>query len=163
MYPLLVAAGALGFSSITAQLVLLRELVGTFYGNELVYGLALMAWLAWAAAGAWGLARLTVGDQGGRRRLALGLLFGGLFVPLQITLIRWAHTILGVVPGAFAEFGSILLYVILVLAPLCLLNGFLFTLIVQLVVEQGGTGGQAFDWERVGAVGGGAVFSVGLI
>lgn len=161
--PLLLAASVLGFSSIIAQLLLLRELVGTFYGNELVYGLALMAWLAWAAAGASGLARLAVGGQRGRRRLALGLLLSGLLVPLQIALIRWAHAILGVVPGAFAQFGSVLLYVILVLAPLCLLNGYLFSLIVQLLVEQGGSGGQAYAWESLGAVAGGALFSFGLI
>jgi len=161
--PLLLAASALGFSSITAQLILLRELVGTFYGNELVYGLALMAWLAWAAAGAWGLARLAIGGQPGRRRLAGGLLLSGLLIPIQIALIRWAHPILGVVPGAFAEFGSVLLFVILVLAPLCLLNGYLFSLTVQLLVEQGGTGGQCYAWESLGAVGGGALFSFGLI
>ena len=46
---------AVGFTSTVAQVVLLRELVATFYGNELLLGLILMAWLAWVAAGAWGL------------------------------------------------------------------------------------------------------------
>ena len=52
------ALAAVGFTSTIAQLVLLRELVATFYGNELLYGLALMAWLAGVAAGARGSARL---------------------------------------------------------------------------------------------------------
>ncbi len=48
---------AVGFTSTIAQVVLLRELVATFYGNELLLGLILMAWLAWVAAGAWLLPR----------------------------------------------------------------------------------------------------------
>ena len=49
---------ALGLTSTIGQLLLLRELVAVFYGNELVLGLILAAWLAWVAAGAWGLSRL---------------------------------------------------------------------------------------------------------
>jgi len=52
------ALAAVGFSSTIGQLVLLRELVAIFYGNELVFGLILAAWLAWVAVGAWSLPRL---------------------------------------------------------------------------------------------------------
>ena len=53
-----IALAAVGFTSTIAQVVLMRELVATFYGNELLFGLVLTAWLAWVAAGSWGLARL---------------------------------------------------------------------------------------------------------
>jgi spermidine synthase len=41
--------------------------------------------------------------------------------------------------------------------------GFLFTLGARLVVERGGAGGQAYLWESIGAVTGGALFSFVLI
>ncbi|MBE9470590.1 MAG: hypothetical protein IMY75_00555, partial [Chloroflexi bacterium] len=62
-----IALAAVGFTSTIAQVVLMRELVATFYGNELLFGLVLTAWLAWVAAGSWGLARLAERRQLGAR------------------------------------------------------------------------------------------------
>jgi len=53
--------------------------------------------------------------------------------------------------------------VVLILAPLCLLAGFLFTLGARLTVERGGTAGRAYVWESAGAVVGGTLFSFLLI
>jgi spermidine synthase len=202
---------AVGFTSTIAQVVLLRELVATFYGNELLLGLILMAWLAWVAVGAWGLPalmrdrRLETGDRspetekarpstsslqplasnlqpptsnlhlpasnlprparrsrGGQPLISnlqsLIFLAAALF-PAQIALVRGARTLLGVTPGAFVEVGPMVGAVALILAPLCLLVGLLFTLGVRAIVERGGTAGQGYVWESAGAVAGGALFS----
>jgi len=85
--------------------------------------------------------------------LAAGLL------PAQIALVRGVRTLLGVAPGAFVELGPMVGAVVVILAPLCLLVGFLFTLGARLTVEQGGTAGRAYVWESAGAVAGGALFS----
>jgi spermidine synthase len=79
-----------GFTSIIAQIVLMRELVATFYGNELLFGLVLMAWLAWVAVGAWGLARLAAQArlELGTRAFGAGLILAGLLLLLQIALVR---------------------------------------------------------------------------
>lgn len=50
------AVAGLGFSSAVTQLVLLRELLGTFQGNELILGLLLGTWLLLTGIGA-GLGR----------------------------------------------------------------------------------------------------------
>ncbi len=152
-----------GFTSIIAQIVLMRELVATFYGNELLFGLVLMAWLAWVAVGSWGLARQAVRLKLGTRAFAAGLILAGALLLIQITLVRDIRRLLGVTPGAFVEFGSMLAAVLLILAPLCVLIGFMFTLGARLVIEKGGTGGQAYAWEGVGAVLGGILFSFVLI
>jgi spermidine synthase len=152
---------AVGFISIIAQIVLMRELVATFYGNELLFGLVLMAWLAWVAVGAWALARLAARLELGAFRA--GLILAGALLLLQIALVRDVRTLLGVTPGAFVEFDSMVAAVILIPAPFCLLIGFLFTLGAQLTIEQGGTGGQAYAWESVGALVGGALFSFAII
>jgi spermidine synthase len=157
------ALATVGFTSTIAQIVLMRELVATFYGNELLFGLVLAAWLAWVAVGSWGLARLAVRPRLGRGTLAVGLGLTGILLPGQITLVRNARTLLGVTPGAFVEFIPMVGAVVLILAPLCMLAGFLFTLGARLMVEEGRTAGQAYVWEGVGAVVGGALFSFLLI
>ncbi len=158
-----VPLAAVGFTSTIAQIVLMRELIATFYGNELLFGLVLAAWLAWVAVGAWGLARLATFRQRGAGAFAAGLILAAVLFLAQIALVRDARTLLGVTPGAFVEFGTMVGAVVAILAPLCLLGGFLFTLGARLTVEGGGTAGQAYVWESVGAVGGGALFSFLLI
>ena len=165
-----IALAAVGFTSTIAQVVLMRELVATFYGNELLFGLVLTAWLAWVAAGSWGLARLAErepplcpphwgGGKGGMRTFAVGLVLAALLLPAQITLVRGVRTLLGITPGAFVELGPMVAAIVLIVAPLCLLAGFLFTLGTRLTVEQGGAAGQAYVWESAGAVVGGMLFS----
>ena len=178
-----IALATIGFTSTVAQVLLMRELVATFYGNELLFGLVLAAWLAWVAAGAWGVARLigrgTNRQAKGRvacrvlrvpseplpwaerrgRTFAAGLVLAAGLLPAQIALVRGVRTLLGVAPGAFVELGPMVGAVVVILAPLCLLVGFLFTLGARLTVEQGGTAGRAYVWESAGAVAGGALFS----
>ena len=154
---------AVGFTATIAQIVLMRELVATFYGNELLFGLVLFSWLAWVAAGAWGLARLADRRRLGANFFAAGLVISAVLFPLEIALVRGIRNLLDVTPGAFVEFGPMVVAVILVLAPLCLVGGFLFTLGARLVVEGGGSPGQAYVWEGIGAVAGGALLSFVLI
>lgn len=158
-----VALAAVGFTSTIAQVVLMRELVATFYGNELLFGLVLAAWLAWVAVGSWGLARLAERRQWGTRTFAAGLALAAALFPTQIALVRDVRALLGVTPGAFVEFGPMVVAVVLILAPLCLLGGFLFTLGARLTVEQDSTAGRAYVWESAGAVVGGTLFSFLLI
>lgn len=150
---------AAGLTATIAQLVLMRELVATFYGNELFFGLVLTVWLAWVAAGSWGLGHLALHYRLGRRTFAAGLALAGVLLPVQLTLVRATRSLLSVTPGAFVEFGQMVWVVILVLAPLCLLGGLLFTLGTRLITEQGETTAKAYIWESTGAVAGGALFS----
>jgi spermidine synthase len=165
------ALAAVGFTSTIAQVVLMRELVATFYGSELLFGIVLAAWLAWVAVGSWGLARFPArylslswrGGRGGQRIFAAGLALGAALFPAEIILVRAVRTLLGTTPGALVEFGPLVAVVVVILAPLCLLMGVLFTWGARLIVERGGLAGQAYVWESVGAVGGGALFSFALV
>ena len=42
------------------QIVLMRELMVVFYGNELSLGITLACWLFWVAMGSWGIGRFFV-------------------------------------------------------------------------------------------------------
>jgi spermidine synthase len=157
------ALAAVGFTSIIAQVVLMRELVATFYGNELLLGLVLATWLAWVAIGSWGGGRLAELRRATMGTFAAGLVLAAALFPVQIALVRGARNLLRVTPGAFVEFGPMVGAVIFILAPLCLLLGLLFALGARLTVERGGTIGRTYVWESAGAVAGGALFSLVLI
>jgi len=157
------ALAVLGFTSIIGQVLLMRELVAVFYGNELVLGLILAVWLVWGAVGSWGLGRLAERWRPGRRAFALGLLLSSLLLPAQIALTRAIRTILDITPGAFVGLGPMMWAVLAILAPLCLLLGFQFTLGARLLTQEGETTGGAYVYESLGAVLGGAIFSFFLI
>ncbi len=157
------ALGVIGFTSIIGQVLLMRELVAVFYGNELVFGLILAFWLLWVAVGSWGLARIMGRWRLGRGAFAVGLILASLFLPAQITLTRAIRKILDITPGAFVGFGPMVWAILLILAPLCLLLGFQFILGARLLTEEGDTAGGAYVYESVGAVVGGALFSFLLV
>ncbi len=151
---------ALGFTTIVAQVLLVRELVAVFYGNELILGLILAAWLAWGAVGA-GLAGRPVSCSHKRRDrlLAGGLALLGLLPTVQMLLVRAARGLLRVPPGALVEFGPLVGTVVLAVAPVCLLAGALFPLLTRRLAEAGHPAGQAYLWECAGAAIGGILFS----
>jgi spermidine synthase len=158
-----VALTVIGFTSMIGQVVLMRELVATFYGNELVFGLILAAWLLWVAAGSAGLARLAEGRRLGPGAFAMGLALAALFLPAQIALTRAIRILLDITPGALVSFGAMAWSIFLILAPLCLLLGWQFTLGSRLLAERGGTVGRAYVYEGWGAAIGGALFSFLLV
>jgi spermidine synthase len=158
-----VALAVVGFTSMIGQVVLMRELVATFYGNELVFGLILAAWLLWVAAGSAGLARLVEGRRLGPGTFATGLALAALFLPAQIALTRAIRILLDITPGALVSFGAMAWSIFLILAPLCLLLGWQFTLGSRLLAERGGTVGRAYVYEGWGAAIGGALFSFLLV
>lgn len=153
---------AIGLTATIGQLILMRDLVALFYGNELLYGLVLGTWMAWVAAGAWGLGRLPVFGRPGPGR-AVGLAVLGLALPAILAAARAGRTLMAVTPGALVEFGPLLAAVALLLAPICLLSGALFTMGVRLAGPEGLGAGRAYVWESIGAVAGGALFSFALI
>ena len=94
VYPVLFL---LGLTSTTGQLVLMRELVATFFGNELVLGLILAAWLAWVAAGAWVIGpRLR---RGGMHIMVFGMMLAASLLTAEILLVRASRKLMGVTPG----------------------------------------------------------------
>ena len=157
------ALAVIGFTATIGQVVLMRELVATFYGNELVFGLILATWLLWGAAGSAGLGRLAEGRQWGIGAFVAGLALAALFLPTQIALTRAMRILLDITPGALVSFGSMAWSIFLILAPLCLLLGWQFTLGSRLLAGRGGTVGRAYVCEGWGAAMGGALFSFLLV
>jgi len=143
---LLPALACAGLTSTVAQLVLLRELLATLYGNELVIGLILAVWLGCVAAGAWAMPRLFPRAAGGTLAVNQALL--ALALALQVLWVRGGRLLWRASPGALVPLLPMLLIVVVALAPLCLLVGWQFAIGARMLAERGGSAGQAYVAER---------------
>ena len=118
----------LGITSLIGQVMLIRELIIVFYGNEFFIGWVLFSWLLWV-----GLGSLAAGKFIGRSlRAALGLILCHIAVavllPASMLLSRCSRLIVGAVPGEIPDILPSLAYSLFSLAPLCLLLGAQFVI-----------------------------------
>ncbi len=158
----------IGFTSMAAQIVLMRELMVVFYGNELSLGITLAGWLFWVAMGSWGIGRFFV--ERIRYKLAFfafGELLLALFLPVTIFAASAIPIILGTLPGEIIGLFPMLYSSMAILAPTCLLLGFLFVLGCRLYSAKSGEGaeqiGYVYVLEAIGATSGGLLSSLLLI
>ena len=157
----------MGLSSITAQIVLLRELLVSFLGNELTLGVILASWLILVAAGSF-LAGKSVEKV--QRKLevfvVLQLIFSVAF-PFVIFLCRVFKNILLATPGEALGFAPILYSSLLILLPVTLPYGALFTygckLYAQYTEESAASIGKVYIIETVGSMIGGLLITFLLI
>lgn len=164
---LLFAVLLTGATAMSSQIVLLRELMVAFYGNELSLGVMLSAWLAWGAVGSWGLGRL--GDRIRDKVRALALLQMGVWpiLPLEIFLARTVRELLGMSPGELTGVASVAGAAFGILAPLCVVGGFGFTLGCRIFSERYGSAlkgiGNVYILEAMGSGIGGLLTQLLLI
>lgn len=157
----------IGFTSITGQILMMRELIIVFYGNELSLGIILASWLFWVAIGSSVLGRIADKIQ-----WRLSVLFGCLFLvfivlPSSVFAARNIRNILGVYPGELIGFRPILISSFLLLIPLCVMVGFAFALTCRILSDISGrtaiSVGQVYISEAVGASIGGLLANFVLI
>lgn len=148
----------LGFTTTIGQVLLARELVAVFYGNELILGLILAAWLAWGALGAWIGGRMWAPGGAGGYAVPSGLVFLGWLPALQVLMARAVRVLMGAPPGALVEFGPTVVAILLLGAPTPFLAGALFPLFARRLAEEGHPPAAAYVWECVGAAVGGVLF-----
>ncbi|RMG58471.1 MAG: hypothetical protein D6713_07690 [Deltaproteobacteria bacterium] len=91
---------SLGFVALVSQVILLREIYAVTGGSEIVYGLALGAWLASGGAGAFLAEKFREAVPG--RGVLLSLIPLTAFVSLL--LLRLSRRISGILPGEFPPF-----------------------------------------------------------
>ena len=159
----------LGISSLVAQVLLVRELLGVFFGNEFFIGWTLFAWLAWTAAGALLAGRLQEGTGSGLRPLVAGHALAAALLPALVACIRAGPTLLGGVPGAVPDLLPALGFTLAALAPLCLVLGTQFVWASRAWRRAGENAeasqalGRGYALETAGFVAGGLLFSFYLV
>jgi spermidine synthase len=150
----------IGFTAAIAQIVLLRELMVVFYGNESSLGLMLASWFFWTAAGSSLAGYLATRARQPRRLMAGIQVLIAAILPCTILAVRAAKGLLQTVPGEVLGPGPMLLTSFCTLGPLCILSGALFTVgskVYQTAADTsaGESTGSVYLWEAVGSSGGG--------
>jgi len=158
----------IGFTAAIAQIVLLRELMVVFYGNETSLGLMLASWFFWTAAGSTLAGHFAAHARQPRRLMTAIQVLIALILPCTILAVRAAKGLLQTVPGEVLGPGAMLLTSFSVLGPLCILSGALFTAGSKVyqtaaTTSAGEATGSVYLWEAVGSSGGGVVAGLMLI
>ena len=112
-----------------SQIVLMRELLIVFYGNELSLGITLACWLFWIAFGSWGIGRWILNKIKGNLTLfaALEIIQAPLLLA-SLLCVRFIPSILNSSPGEIIGVLPMSITTFILLAPICVLGGFLFVL-----------------------------------
>jgi spermidine synthase len=161
----LVSSFYLGFLSLVAQTILLREMLAVFSGNEIVLGASLAFWLAWVGLGSlsgnWFAKRFSssLASLGWSYPVAAFSLFVALF------LVRHCRTLWGYLPGETIPLLQTIITATVSPAPLCFLLGFIFVLTASFFSERLGENltNMVYLLEAIGATVGGVVVSFVLI
>jgi spermidine synthase len=129
----------IGFTAVIAQIVLMRELIVVFYGNEISLGIMLSGWLLWTAIGSSALGRVSWRLSDFRRLMAsLEILIAVVF-PLTIFAVRASRPVLQSVPGEILGPAPMFLASFTTLSLFCLLSGGLFAAGSRLCGEEART------------------------
>jgi spermidine synthase len=164
---MILALVVLGFTSIVAQTLAIREFMIAFYGNELTIGIIMANWILLGAMGSFIAGRFA--ERTEKAASAYVLLQTGLtlYLPISIFLIRTIKNILGLVAGEGAGPIPILLSSLVILAPIGLMVGALFPFGAAMLSRTGESAirspGRAYVLEGIGFMIGGPVFTYLLI
>ena len=159
---------AMGFGCSISQVLIAREFMNIFSGNELVLGVMFVNWLLCIALGSWGLGRLA--DRSARRIdwFVVTFVLVSIILPLQILFARsmgsWLVGERGEIAGLFSSIYS----TFLVLLPFCSLHGLQFSLGCKIYSEgdKENTTAQisrVYVLEALGSVLGGLAYSYILV
>ena len=163
----LLAIALIGTAAITAQILLARELVSIFSGNELIYGLTIFLWLVLYSCGSGLIGRLS--RKINNKLTAFIALQGAiaLLLPFEIFFVRIIKNMLGIPFGALVGLGAIAFIIIAVLAPITLILGFQFALGSMLLSEtfrrDSSQISRVYIFEAIGSIAGGLLFTYILI
>jgi len=157
----------MGMGVLLAQVILLREIMVVFSGNELTTGIMLAAWLFWTALGSALLGALADRIPGKASLFSSMQLLLALILLASFLLARYLRPLLGVPAGEIASLPQMAAGIFVLLIPLCLCSGFLFALGCSLLGEIAGkearSVGAVYASEALGAGIGGIAFSYLLI
>jgi len=152
----------LGFTTIATQIIVLRELLSLFYGNELVIGIILTNWMLLTGLGAFFGKR----SDKIRRENAFLIIFFTLLGILPFLLLFLAYYLRSIVfvYGTMVNIFEVFSTSFLLLLPFCLLSGFLFTFLSHVVSKFKNQNyiSRVYSWESTGSIIGGVLFNLVL-
>ncbi|MBW2144567.1 MAG: fused MFS/spermidine synthase [Deltaproteobacteria bacterium] len=150
-----------GITSVTTQLVTIREFLTQFHGNEITISLSLFCWLLLTGIGS--LAAKAV-KHSSLRVYALLILIIAVWPLLQLIAIRGLRDTFfthGVSPG----FYSIFFYILVIVTPYCFLVGFILPYAQKVLNAESYSfkSGDLYLTDSIGDITGGILFSFVLV
>ena len=156
-----------GFSGLVAQILLLRELLILFSGNELSIGIILANWLILGAFGSYVLGRRAERSKYTLEAFTVITILFSLSLLIAIYLTRILKAAMGISIGESIGFLPMLFSSLLVLSAVSILQGALFTYscrIYSLFSSPGASSvGRVYVYETVGTIIGGIACTYLLI
>jgi spermidine synthase len=157
------AVSSLGASAVVAQLTLMRELLGAFSGNELIFGIVLGNWMLLTGLGSY------LGKTASRLVFPVAVLVAAqtAVALLPVADVFLLRTVRDVVFDRGAEVGvtETVVSCFVLLAPYCLVIGYLLTLATGILssADRPDGIGQVYFLDNLGGIGGGLVFGFLLV
>ncbi len=158
----------MGFTAVIAQVVLMRELLVVFYGNELALGVMLANWLLWTALGASLLGRWALGSSHPRKLVAGLQALLAFALPLTLLAVRASKAFCQSVPGEILGPAPMFLTSCATLSVFCVISGGLFAAGSRLFADVAGASiatatGAVYLLEAAGSGVGGLVAGLALV
>lgn len=156
------AIGGLGVSAMTTQLVLMREMLAAFCGNELVLGVLLGNWLLLTGLGSF------LGRAAGRLKapvtwLIVAQMLIAVLPPVQVLALRSLRDVV-FVRGAMIGAAATVVSSFVLLLPYCLVSGFMLTAACSILSAGDARAiGKVYLADSLGDMLGGAMFSLVLV
>ncbi len=157
-----------GFTAMASQIVLVRELLIVFCGNELSLAFILASWLIGGAIGS-----ALLGARFAHKLKDRVSVFGGCqiaisaLLPVSVMVIRSIRPALGINPGEIVPIFSIASASFIILLPICAILGFMFSLASCIHRPELRLGAsrisEVYILEALGAMAGGLITSFILI
>ncbi len=149
----------LGMASIMSQVLILREFLFAFGGNELIIGIFFSIWMLITGAGAF-TGKYIVTSPSKPSRVFYGILSIGCLPLLLLFVIDFLRNVVflpGIQPGII----QILLSTIVLLSAYCFISGFVFSQLAILLkqIHKENSFDKAYAAESIGSTTGGILFS----
>jgi spermidine synthase len=157
----------MGWTGMTAQIILMREMLSIFFGNELAAGVLLAVWLLWTGIGSAAGGRGAFLKTGSLAGLLSVQVIWTLMLPATLLLLHAVPLLFHFMPGEIPGFIPMLSTALLTLAPFSILSGILFVRACAFMGAgregRGGAVGLVYWMEAAGAAAGGIAASLVLV
>jgi spermidine synthase len=157
-----------GFSAVVGQIVLMRELIVVFNGNEISLGIMLATWLFWTAVGSGLSSGMRMGASRPRRATAALQCLQAVSLPATIWALRASKSIFQTVPDELVGPLPMLLTTLVCLSVFCAVSGSMFVAAARMFeserkVTARSAAGSAYLLEAAGSAAGGVLASIVLL
>ncbi|MCX8009711.1 MAG: hypothetical protein N3A61_01030, partial [Ignavibacteria bacterium] len=159
----ILAVISLGVTSICSQIILLREFLSVFFGNELVIGVILSNWMILTGIGAY-FGKYAVKIKSKFNSILFLMTLLSLLPIVTVFLLSYLRNIV-FIAGSMISLIQIWYSSLILLLPLCFINGILFTLFTHTFSEKYGENilSKVYSFESLGSSIGGLVFSLIIV